>query len=225
MYWPDELPASSAPVRELLHQADRLIVDSRRLADERGLGELCRLGAAEPDVELADLSWLGISPLRGMCAALFDPPRDPAALRRIDRARVSSNIQGTQARGLLALGWLMSRLGWSSARRLPDAESTRRWQATRKDGKPVTLELSTRPAAGEIHHGVAGLELWAGGDAWSLTRDECIHVRGPDLPPRSQPARSHTDPDLMAVALGAKGRDRIYKEALAQAVALVEAKS
>jgi len=160
-----------------------------------------------------------------MCAALFDSPRHPEALARIDRARVSSNIQGTQARGLLALGWLMSRLGWSSVRRLPDAESTRRWQATRRDGKPVTLELSTRPAPGETHHGVAALELWAGGDAWSLTRDECIHVRGPDLPPRSQPARSHTDPDLMAVALGAKGRDRIYKEALAQAAALVEAKS
>jgi hypothetical protein len=58
-----------------------------------------------------------------------------------------------------------------------------------------------------------------------VTRDECINVRGPDLPPRSQPARSHSDAELLATALGAKGRDRVYKEALAQAAALVEAKS
>jgi glucose-6-phosphate dehydrogenase assembly protein OpcA len=174
---------------------------------------------------MADMSWLGISPLRGMCASLFDPPRDASVLARFDRVRVTSNIQGTQARGLLALGWLASRLGWSSPRRLPDAEETRRWQETRKDGKPVTLELSTRPAQGKGEHGVAGLELWAGGDAWALTRDDCIHVRGPELPPRTQPARSHSDPELLATALGQKGRDRIYKEALAQAAALVEAKS
>jgi glucose-6-phosphate dehydrogenase assembly protein OpcA len=225
MFWPGALPAASAPVRELLHQADRLIVDTRKLEDERGLGELCRLGAAEPDLEMADLSWLGISPLRGMCASLFDPPRDSSVLARIDRARVTSNIQGTQARGLLALGWLASRLGWSSPRRLPDAEETRRWQTARKDGKLVTLELSTRVSPGRGHHGVAGLELWAGADAWSLTRDDCIHVRGPELPPRTQPARSHSDAELLATALGQKGRDRIYKEALAQAAALVEAKS
>jgi hypothetical protein len=224
MFWPGPLPQSSGPLRELVHQADRFIVDTRKLEDERGLGELCRLGHDDPDLELADLSWLGISPLRGICAALFDPPRDPEQLGRIDRARVTSNIQGTQARGLLALGWLMSRLGWRAARRLPDAEATRRWQAARKDGKPVLLELSTRPGGPSgANHGVAGLELWAGGDAWSLARDTCIHVRGPELPPRSQPARSHTDAELLASALGARGRDLIFKEALAQAAALVEA--
>jgi glucose-6-phosphate dehydrogenase assembly protein OpcA len=225
MFWPGPLPAAEAPMRELLHQADRLIVDTRKLENEPGLAELCAIGAAEPDLEIADMSWLGISPLRGMCAALFDLPRARAALAKLDRVRVTSNIHGTQARGLLALGWLMSRLGWTAARRLPDAASTRRWQAARPDGQSVTLELSTRPAVAQINHGVAALELWAGGDAWSLTRDQCIHVRGPELPPRTQPARSHTDPELLAVALGAKGRDRIYKEALAQAAALVEART
>jgi glucose-6-phosphate dehydrogenase assembly protein OpcA len=220
IFWPSRLP-NVMPVRELMHQADRLVVDSRNLDDERGLGELCSLGEADPDLELSDLSWLGISPLRGMCAALFDPPRDPSQLQKIDRVRVISNIQGTQARGLLALGWMISRLGWSGVRRLPDAESTRRWQATRRDGKPLLLELQTRP--GTTRHGVAGLELWAGSDVWSLARDTCIHVRGPDLPARAQPARSHSDAELLASALGARGRDHVYKEALAQAAALVGA--
>lgn len=218
IFWMAALPSTSAVVRELVHQTDRLIVDTRKLADERGLGELCALGQREPRLQLADLSWLGISPLRGMCAALFDPPRDPSILQRLDRVRVVSNIQGTQARGLLALGWLVSRLGWTGARRIADAQGARRWQARRKDGQPVVLELSTEPGG---DHGVAGLELSAGNDVWSLTRDTSIHVRGPDLPERTQPARSHSDAELLASALGARGRDTMFRDALACAAALV----
>ena len=225
MYWPGALPEKLRPhLRELIHEADRLIVDTRKLVDEHGLGQLCSIAAADPDMELADLSWLGISPLRGILASLFDPPRDPTQLQRIDRARVTSNIQGTQARGLLALGWLMSRLGWHNARRLPDGKSLRSWQLERGDGKAVRLELAT--ATGVSTHGVAGLELFAGAgndERWALTRDDCIHIRCPGLPPRMQPARSHGDAELLASALGARGRDPIYRQALASAAALVEA--
>ena len=187
MFWPATLPGSNAMVRELVHQADRLIVDTRKLEDERGLGELCALGKQDPDLELTDLSWLGISPLRGMCAALFDPPRDPARLEQLDRVRVVSNIKGkTQARALLALGWLVARLGWTAPVRLPDGDGaavpTRRWQVRRKDGEAVTLELATEPGGS---HGVAALELSAGGDTWSLERDDVITVRGPDVPQRA----------------------------------------
>ena len=173
-------------------------------------------------MDLTDLSWLGISPLRGMCAALFDAPRDPAHLQQLDRVRVVSNIQGTQARGLLCLGWLMARLGWTQPTRLPDAQSSRRWQARRKDGQAVTLELATQPGG---KHGVAALALSAGGDTWSLERTDIICVRGPDVPARAQPARSHTDAELLASALGGRGRDRVFREALGAAVSLVGATS
>jgi hypothetical protein len=141
-------------------------------------------------------------------------------LQRLDEVRAVSNIQGPQARGLLALGWLMSRLGWSEARRLPDEAKTRRWQARRGDGKAVTLHLATEPGG---THGVAALELSMGKDTWKLTRDTCIHVFGPDLPPRTQPARSHSDAELLASALGQRGRDVIFRDALARAVELVRA--
>ena len=220
IFWSAGLPPPHPTVRELIHQADRLIVDTRKLSDEHGLVELCKLGHSDPDLELADLSWLGISPLRGMCAALFDPPRDASVLSRLDRVRVVSNIQGTQARGLLALGWMMSRLGWSEPQRRDESQGARRWQAVRRDGRPVTLELVTR-AGGD--HGVAGLELHAGDDVWQLERDSAIHVRGPELPSRSQPARSHSDAELLTSALGQRGRDVIFRDALARAGALVSA--
>jgi glucose-6-phosphate dehydrogenase assembly protein OpcA len=222
MFWPGALPPINERTQEFVHEADRLIVDTRKLTTEQGLGDLCQLSARDPDLELTDLSWLGISPLRGMASSLFDPPRDPSVLFQLDRVRVTSNIvDGTQARSLLALGWLASRLGWSRPRRAADAPSLRRWQATRRDGQLVTLELARE--AGPAHHGVAGLELQAGTAVWSLVRDTAIHVRGPDLPTQTQPARSHSDAELLASALGARGRDIIFKEALAQAVALVQA--
>ncbi|HEX8952496.1 MAG TPA: glucose-6-phosphate dehydrogenase assembly protein OpcA [Polyangia bacterium] len=214
MFYASSLPPPGPVVAELLHQSDRLIVDTRQLDDERGLAELCAIGAREPQLQLADLSWIGISPLRGMCAALFDPPRDASVLGRLDRVRVVSNIMGTQARGLLALGWLQSRLGWREPKRLPDDKGTRRWQARRQDGQPVALELSTEPGG---THGVAGLELHAGKDVWSLQRDTSIHVRGPDMPERSQPARSHSDAELLASALGSRGRDAVFRDALGAA--------
>jgi glucose-6-phosphate dehydrogenase assembly protein OpcA len=233
MFWPGGFPEKLTPhVRELIHEADRLIVDTRKLTDENGLSKLCQIAAADPDLELADLSWLGISPLRGILASLFDPPRDAGRLETITRARVTSNIQGTQARGLLALGWLVSRLGWKNPRRLSDGggKALRSWQLQRPDGQSVRLELAT--ATGQEIHGVAGLELFAGksgengdADSWALTRDDCIHVRAPGLPPRMQPARSHADSELLASALGARGRDPMYKQALASAAALVEAQS
>src|SRR5947209_2935657 len=137
MFWPSSLPRANVVVRELVHQADRLIVDTRKLDDERALGELCELGQREPDMAVTDLSWLGISPL----------------------------------------------------------------------------------------HGVAALELSAGHDTWSLERTDIICVRGPDVPPRAQPARSHTDAELLASALGGRGRDPVFREALGAAVSLVGATS
>ena len=222
IFWPGTLPPVDERTREFVHEADRLIVDSRKLATEEGLADLCDFGSHDPELELSDLSWLGISPLRGLTTSLFDPPRDPTVLFQLDRVRVTSNIvDGPQARGLLALGWLASRLGWTNAARATPSPSLRRWQARRRDGKPVTLELATQ--AGAASHGVAGLELQAGDAVWSLERDANIQVHGPDIPSRTQPARSHSDAELLASALGARGRDNIYKEALAQAVALVKA--
>ncbi|MDB4965842.1 MAG: Glucose-6-P dehydrogenase subunit-like protein [Myxococcales bacterium] len=219
MFWPTALPPPNPMVRELIHQADRLIVDTRKIDDERALAELCALARKEDDLEVADLSWLGISPLRGMCAALFDPPRDPARLGQLDRVRVVSNIKGTQARGLLALGWLMARLEWTQPTRLPDA-GARRWQVRKKDGGTVKLELATEPGGS---HGVAAIELSAGSDTWTLRRDDVITVSGPDVASRAQPARSHSDAELLASALGARGRDPVFREALGAAVSLVDA--
>jgi len=226
MLWmgaPSAAVGSDAPLRALVGEVDRLIFDSRKLPDEAGLIELQRLAAERPQLELADLAWLGVSPLRGLCAALFDPPPAdrPSRLDALERVRVASGVQGAQTRALLTLGWLIARLEWKQLERRPPDGAVRRWRAARRGGA-VELLLETR--AGGPDHGVVELALEAGPDAWSLTRDRCIEVRAPDAPRRSQPARSHSEPELVRAALGPRGRDAVYREALAAAARLLEAR-
>src|SRR5262249_39680266 len=71
IFWPGALPPMNERTVEFVHEADRLVVDTRKLTTEDGLVELCQLGVKDPELELADLSWLGISPLRGMATSLF----------------------------------------------------------------------------------------------------------------------------------------------------------
>lgn len=221
MLWPGAPPSPSAPSRRLLGEMDRLIVDLRKTSDERALVELDAMAREQPDLEVTDLAWLGIRPLRGLCASLFDPPGDPAALDLLDRVRVVSGVQGTQARGLLALGWLSSRLGWRGFERVKaEGKNSRRWRATSRAGREITVELETR--ADCAAHGVAELELKAGARTWSLKRDQrSIDVRGPGVPSRVQPVRSHTDAELVIAALGLRGRDPLFREALAHATQLL----
>jgi glucose-6-phosphate dehydrogenase assembly protein OpcA len=216
------LPLPNVPLNGLLGEVDRFIVDSRQLPSDAMLLDLHRISEEMPSLQIADLAWMGVRPLRGLCAALFDPPHDPSVLAVLERARVTSGVAGTQTRALLTLGWLASRLGWRDFKSDPQAGDLRRWRATRPDAGEVVLELATD--LGGANHGVVGLTLEARGRTWSLERDHtCIDVRAPDQPRRMQPARSHSDAELLVAALGARGRDRVFPAALASAAHLVGA--
>jgi glucose-6-phosphate dehydrogenase assembly protein OpcA len=218
LVWIDAPPPRDHVTRTFLGEVDRLILDSRRIPPrpdgELGLGAILTLQQRYPKLEIADLAWLGISPLRGLLAALFDPPHDAGPLAALDEVSVVSGVEGVQVRALLMLGWLGARLGWTEARQEAATRSGERlFWATRPDGMPVRLRLTTEP--GGARHGVRALELRAGERRWSLVRDdEKIEVRAPDLPPRLQPARSHSVGERLAAALGQKGRDPNYRDAL-----------
>lgn len=221
MLWWGPPPDETAPVRELLGEVDRLIVDTRKLPSEAGFVDYDRLAEHYPGLELVDCAWLGVRPLRGLCASLFDPPGDAARLAALDRVRVVSGVTGCQSRGLLTLGWLASRLGWTGFRRVPAPAELRRFRARRRDGGEVTLELETR--LGGVDHGVRGLELEAGTDRWVLEREHAsICISAPGVR-RVHPVRQHADYELVASGLGPRGRDPVYRAALTRAIELVQA--
>jgi glucose-6-phosphate dehydrogenase assembly protein OpcA len=229
LVWVDTPPPPGHPTRALLSDIDRLILDTRYLPSgpegEQALGGILAIGNSHPQLELVDLAWLGISPLRGLTASMFDPPRDPSPLWKLDEVTVISGVDTVQVRGLLMLGWLGARLGW----REPSQErgkkpGQRLFRATRADGGEVRLCIET--VLDGARHGVRELDLVAGDQRWSLRRDNTkIDVAGPDLPPRQQPARSHSVGERLAEALGNKGRDANYRPALAFAAALAGAVS
>jgi glucose-6-phosphate dehydrogenase assembly protein OpcA len=222
MLWWGKPPGKHAAARELLADIDRLIVDSRQLTSEAQFADYEQLSIARPDLELVDCAWLGVRPMRGLFAGLFDPPHDPTRLEMLDRVRVISGVIGCQSRALLTIGWLGSRLGWNEIKTDKDAPNLRRWKARRRNGGEVTIELETRNGA---IHGVAGLELVAGKDEWTVKREnQCIQVKGPNRPDRVQPVRQHTDAELVVSALGPRGRDPVFRSALSEAVKLVGSK-
>jgi glucose-6-phosphate dehydrogenase assembly protein OpcA len=216
-------PPPAQMTRELLGEVDRLIVDTRKLPDERGMIDYYTIADGQPDLELVDCAWLGVRPLRGLTAGLFD--RDPRKLEVLTRVRIISGVSGCQSRALLFFGWLAARLGWQAPRRIAASGNLRAWKAIRRDGDEVTLELETNLKGPD--HGVAGVELEAGlaedKERWVLTRDHgCIEVYGPDASRRVQPVRQHSDAELVVSALGARGRDPIFRASLREAARLVE---
>jgi glucose-6-phosphate dehydrogenase assembly protein OpcA len=221
-------PPDGAALRRdrLVAEVERLVIDTRRLVDERALGDIDRLAAALPELEIADLAWIGVRPLRGLVASLFDPPAaDPRELSVVDRVEVTSGVVGTQTRALLTLGWLGARLGWRGYRGVEAVSSgdagTRRWIAARPDGGEVELALHTR--RGGVSHGVVAVTLQHGARRFTVERGEAlIECRSPDRPPRCQPMRRHSDADLVVRSLSARGRDPQYRDALTEAVHLID---
>ncbi len=227
LVWIGAPAARDHVTRAFLGEVDRLILDSRRIPPqpdgELALGAILSLQQRLPKLEIADLAWLGISPLRGLLAALFDPPHDPAPLAVLDEVNVVSGVEGVQVRALLMLGWLGARLGWTAPRQQAATQTGERiFYATRPDGRPVRMRLTTDLRG--ARHGVRQLDLRSGECTWTLLRDhEKIEVHAPGLPPRRQPARSHTVGERLAEALGQKGRDANYRDALAFGAALAGA--
>ncbi len=116
LVWVGTPPAEGEVARAFVPEVDRLILDTsgsipaelkRRAAYIKS--DRLRWASVTTNLDLADLAWLGISPLRGLLAALFDPPHDPTPLAALDEVTIVSSVDGPQARALLMLGWLGSR--------------------------------------------------------------------------------------------------------------------
>src|SRR5262249_50230545 len=63
-------PPPSEATRELLLEIERLIVDTRKLPSEQDLAEYLGLVDEQPQTEMVDCAWLGVRPLRGLCAGM-----------------------------------------------------------------------------------------------------------------------------------------------------------
>ena len=99
-------------VDELLGIAQSVLHDS--VDDPDPPAALARAGALSRRAYVVDLAWLRTTPWRERVASYFDPPAVRALLGAISGVTVRFG-PGSEAAGLLTLGWLSSRLGWKPA--------------------------------------------------------------------------------------------------------------
>jgi glucose-6-phosphate dehydrogenase assembly protein OpcA len=147
LWLPGPAPFDDPLLSRLLGVIDRLIIDSRDLADPAG--DLRRMAAFDRDagtppggarrVTLSDLGWAALTPWRELTAQFFDTRPLLPHLRRLDQVEIGYVPAGERLNpmpGLLIAGWLAACLDWTP---LEEAVSV--------EGATLRLHLR-RPAVG-----------------------------------------------------------------------------
>ena len=141
VWWNGDFSEVKSP-RPLLGLCRQLVYDSREWSSVEA--NIAAIGRIAGDLDLADLNWRRLDPLRRVMAQACGPDR-PAAFR-FERALVRHR-PGDAALAWLAAGWMMSSVGWSP------------------DHAPVTVEEAPASTALAIEAGADRLELTATLDA------------------------------------------------------------
>jgi len=188
------LPAGlPSPGDQLMQAANRVVVDSRAVA-EAGGDVLARSATLAKRLPVADLSWMRLEQWRSMLAGLFEGALYRPFLEAVDRVEV----RGNHGPRYLLGGWLLRRLNLTPARveLTPDDHVSVTIHAM-SDGRKGTFSVTRHGADREIQ--------------------SCMEIE--DGPKVEQTVRMRQQwPSLaLASALTRFGHDEVYEEALAGA--------
>jgi glucose-6-phosphate dehydrogenase assembly protein OpcA len=165
-------------VDALLRLAQIVLVDS---GDEPVPADaISRVVELMPRIYVVDLAWLRSTPWRERIAAAFDPPARRPELQRISELTVRHHPDSEIA-GLLLVGWLGSRLGWTCTPLVRRGGVTGGMMGTAEAGKQdVRIRLEMDPTMSV--RGLAGLTLGlSSGETLSLDRGAGgLHARRED---------------------------------------------
>jgi glucose-6-phosphate dehydrogenase assembly protein OpcA len=190
VWLPAGLPSPGDP---LMRAADRVVVDSRAVA-EAGGDVLARSATLAKRLPVADLSWMRLEQWRSMLAGLFEGSVYRPFLHAVDRVEV----QGNHGPRYLLGGWLLRRLDLPPARvQLEPADHVSVTIHAVSGGRKGTFTVSRHGAEREIK--------------------SCCDIE--DGPQVEQTLRMREQwPSLaLASALTRVGHDEVYEEALAGA--------
>lgn len=228
LWWLGEPPFRSRAFSQMVDIVDRLIVDSASFLDPaRAFDELAEMAVIPYGAVVSDFAWGRLHPWRELVAQFFDPPDQAASLGTVERVEVTYEPQGRDhfsgfSEGILALGWLCSRLGWH-VQGSPEREGAGAFRWRLQAGGRV-VEAVLRPqrepdsvvglrriaiAAGRGHPGT--FLVYREGDAHLATNVDVPGV--PDLD-RLMRATLPDDNALLLRDLGQFGRDRVFDGAL-----------
>jgi glucose-6-phosphate dehydrogenase assembly protein OpcA len=146
--------------------ADVVLLDSMDDPNPgRAIGWVCHL---QEHAYVVDLAWLRGTPWRERIAATFDPERWRPILRQISKVTIRHRPDSAVS-GVLLLGWLASRLGWTPGSLV---EENGRHHGRAKAGK-LEVSLNLQPVADLGAPGLGGITLeTADGMMLSLDRSQ-----------------------------------------------------
>jgi glucose-6-phosphate dehydrogenase assembly protein OpcA len=180
LVWLGEVHVGDATFEPLARDASRIVLD----AAEGSLASLARAvywaraRAAADRPGVADLVWTRLAPWQEMCARMFDEPRlRPLASRvtRVSIVQASESGAALGAEGLLLVGWLATRLGWTKAP-ASDASLT----LLRGDGGRVEVVTSAGTASKAPHHTLLTVRVEAVADEVTMRGEIARDLGDPD---------------------------------------------
>lgn len=214
LYWIGPPPADprSIPYFECV---DRLIFDSASLAGPTAAIEHV-YAELRPSLALVDLAWLRAGFLRSMLATMFDPPTGAAPLERVSELSVVSATNGNTTARIFA-AWFANRLGWTTGR-IPDRGSKARMPSGRDASIVIGSEARVTPT-GLASVTVRTTDAAGAPIEFSITDvgDGTLQLQAPGQSGRSKIAADLALERLVIASLGARGRDPVYRAALALA--------
>jgi glucose-6-phosphate dehydrogenase assembly protein OpcA len=153
-------------IEAMLGLADVVLLDTSDDPNpSRAIGWVCRL---QEHAYVVDLAWLRGTPWRERIAATFDPAEWRSALRQISKI-VIRHRPDSAVSGILMLGWLASRLGWTPGSLV--AENGRHHGRAKAGKLEVSLQLEPVPDLGSPGLGGITVET-ADGMTLSLDRSQ-----------------------------------------------------
>lgn len=237
LWWPDDVPFGRADFTELADECDRLFVDSGQFRGD-GLARLVGMAdAVYGGLVVHDVSWMRLMLWRELLASCFDHPLLTRELKALDRIRVDVARPGGHvrlSRAVLFVGWLMAMLRLSVAEPLRAVEGGG-WTATLRSGRR-TIEVEIHPVQVEYSGAVrsAGSVVRIELDARRPDSRTQVHVtrqadhllatadwNGASVTRRASQLEAFDEVPYLATSLDRTGHDRIFVQALEQAVRLI----
>lgn len=230
LWWPRGQPFDSALFTRLSALVDRVIVDSATFDEpEQGLVRLAAL--LDGKLSMSDLAWARLTPWRELTAQFFDAPSSAAHLPKIERVTVEFGARPGAAPdrtpSLLLVGWLAARLGWSLPEHSADARDNGLFQAHRRDGAMIAIELRPAPPRDDLLDHVASLTLATSQATFRVSRSQLpncavarAEVQGRETLQHLVRLERLEETDLVAEELRLLSRDHGYEGALRIAAGL-----
>jgi glucose-6-phosphate dehydrogenase assembly protein OpcA len=233
--WRDVLELSDPVLKKLLTATDRLVIDSVQFASPaEELIKTSELFEEETygEIAISDLNWERLTLWRALLADFYDVPAyqpwlDKIVSVHIDFVAPEFGGPSVAPQALLIVGWLASRLGWTINRQNKEP----RLEFTSAHQRTITVEFNNAKGEGRNPGRLVHIELRSNHESpasFVVTRSKDnrhilaeAHIESDVQRGRLLPVRNRSTAQLLAREMEILSCDRVYQEAVAQAVKIL----